>query len=201
MPCFLHVGCGPKKKDRTTQGFNVGEWSEIRLDIDPSVQPDVVGSMTDMSALSSGSVDAVFSSHNIEHLYPHEVPLALAEFLRVLSDDGFTVITCPDLQSVCALVAQDKLTDSAYISPAGPISPIDILYGHRPAMSRGNLFMSHRCGFTRKVLQDTLQAAGFKTVATMARGRAPFFDLFALASKCVRTEAEMRALASQHFPA
>jgi predicted SAM-dependent methyltransferase len=201
MPCFLHVGCGPKKKDRTTQGFNVGEWSEIRLDIDPRVQPDVVGSMTDMSALSSGSVDAVFSSHNIEHLYPHEVPLALAEFLRVLSDDGFTVITCPDLQSVCALVAQDKLTDSAYISPAGPISPIDILYGHRPAMSRGNLFMSHRCGFTRKVLQDTLQAAGFKTVATMARGRAPFFDLFALASKCVRTEAEMRALASQHFPA
>jgi ubiquinone/menaquinone biosynthesis C-methylase UbiE len=201
MPCFLHVGCGPKKKDRTTQGFNVGEWSEIRLDIDPSVQPDVVGSMTDMSALSSGSVDAVFSSHNIEHLYPHEVPLALAEFLRVLSDDGFTVITCPDLQSVCALVAQDKLTDSAYISPAGPISPIDILYGHRPAMSRGNLFMSHRCGFTRKVLHGTLQAAGFKTVATMARGRAPFFDLFALASKCVRTEAEMRALASQHFPA
>jgi hypothetical protein len=98
-------------------------------------------------------------------------------------------------------VAQDKLTDSAYISPAGPIAPIDILYGHRPAMSRGNLFMSHRCGFTRKVLQDTLQAAGFKTVATMARGRAPFFDLFALASKCVRTEAEMRALASQHFPA
>jgi ubiquinone/menaquinone biosynthesis C-methylase UbiE len=179
----------------------VGEWSEIRLDIDPSVQPDVVGSMTDMSALSSGSVDAVFSSHNIEHLYPHEVPLALAEFLRVLSDDGFTVITCPDLQSVCALVAQDKLTDSAYISPAGPISPIDILYGHRPAMSRGNLFMSHRCGFTRKVLHGTLQAAGFKTVATMARGRAPFFDLFALASKCVRTEAEMRALASQHFPA
>jgi ubiquinone/menaquinone biosynthesis C-methylase UbiE len=201
MPCFLHVGCGPKKKDRTTQGFNVGEWSEIRLDIDPRVQPDVVGSMTDMSALSSGSVDAVFSSHNIEHLYPHEVPLALAEFLRVLSDDGFTVITCPDLQSVCALVAQDKLTDSAYISPAGPISPIDILYGHRPAMSRGNLFMSHRCGFTRKVLHGTLQAAGFKTVATMARGRAPFFDLFALASKCVRTEAEMRALASQHFPA
>jgi ubiquinone/menaquinone biosynthesis C-methylase UbiE len=201
MPCFLHVGCGPKKKDRTTQGFNVGEWSEIRLDIDPSVQPDVVGSMTDMSALSSGSVDAVFSSHNIEHLYPHEVPLALAEFLRVLSDDGFTVITCPDLQSVCALVAQDKLTDSAYISPAGPIAPIDILYGHRPAMSRGNLFMSHRCGFTRKVLHGTLQAAGFKTVATMARGRAPFFDLFALASKCVRTEAEMRALASQHFPA
>ena len=201
MPAFLHVGCGHKKKDRTTLGFKSGAWSEIRLDIDPTVQPDVIGSMTDMSALSSGSVDAVFSSHNIEHLYPHEVPLALSEFIRVLNDDGFVVITCPDLQSVCALVAQDKLTDSAYESPAGPIAPIDILYGHRPTMSRGNLFMAHRCGFTRKVLQGTLQAAGFKMVATMARGRAPFFDLFALASKSARSEDDMRKLAALHFPA
>jgi predicted SAM-dependent methyltransferase len=201
MKKLLHIGSGPKHKDRTTRGFNTDDWHEIRLDIDPSVKPDVTGTMTNMSEVGNVSVDAIFSSHNIEHLYPHEVPLAMSEFLRVLSDDGFAVITCPDLQSVCALIAQDKLLDTAYESPAGPIAPIDILYGHRPAMSRGNLFMSHRCGFTRKVLQGTLQAAGFKTVATMARGRAPFFDLFALASKCVRTEAEMRALASQHFPA
>jgi predicted SAM-dependent methyltransferase len=201
MKKLLHVGCGPKRKDRTTAGFNKPEWQEIRLDIDPSVFPDVTGTMTDMGEVASVSVDAIFSSHNIEHLYPHEVPLALAEFLRVLSDDGFTVITCPDLQSVCALVAQDKLTEAAYISPAGPISPVDILYGHRPSMSRGNLYMAHRCGFTRKVLQNTLQAAGFKSVATLARGQAPFFDLFALASKSARTEDEMRALAAQHFPA
>jgi len=201
MKTLLHVGCGPKRKDRTTAGFNTPDWREIRLDIDPSVSPDVTGTMTDMSEVASYSVDAIFSSHNIEHLYPHEVPLALAEFLRVLSDDGFTVITCPDLQSVCALVAQDKLTDAAYTSPAGPIAPLDILYGHRPAMNRGNLYMAHRCGFTRKVLQGTLQAAGFKSVATLARGRAPFFDLFALASKSARSEEEMRALAAQHFPA
>lgn len=200
MKTLLHVGCGPKRKDRTTAGFNKPDWQEIRLDIDPRVSPDVTGTMTDMSEVASFSVDAIFSSHNIEHLYPHEVPLALAEFLRVLSDDGFTVITCPDLQSVCALVAQDKLTEAAYTSPAGPIAPLDILYGHRPAMAAGNLYMAHRCGFTRKVLQGTLQAAGFKSVATLARGRAPFFDLFALASKSARSEEEMRKLASLHFP-
>jgi hypothetical protein len=127
--------------------------------------------------------------------------MALAEFSRVLSDDGFAVITCPDLQSVCALIAEDKLIDAAYTSPAGPIAPLDILYGFRRSMAEGNLYMAHRCGFTRKVLHATLQAAGFGAVATLARGRAPFFDLWALASKCVRTEAEMRTLASQHFPA
>lgn len=196
---LLHIGCGPKRKPQTTRGFNTDEWQEIRLDIDPSVSPDVTGTMTDMSAVASGSVDAIFSSHNIEHLYPHEVPVALAEFHRVLSDDGFVVITCPDLQSVCALVAEDKLTDAAYTSPAGPITPLDILYGHRPAMARGNLYMAHRCGFTQKVLSGTLQYCGFKAVVTYARSYAPYFDLWALASKSERSKDEMKQLANTYF--
>ncbi len=155
--------------------------------------------MTDMSEVSSGAVDAIFSSHNIEHLYPHEVPVALAEFKRVLSDDGFVVVTCPDLKSICALIAEDKLTEPAYTSRAGPIAPLDILYGHRPPMARGNLYMAHRCGFTQRVLDGTLRAAGFVTVATMARG-APYFDLWAAASVSTRTEEAMRSLAAAHFP-
>jgi predicted SAM-dependent methyltransferase len=196
---FLHIGCGPKRQTQTTRGFNRGGWTEIRLDIDPAVSPDVIGSMVDMSAVTSDSVDGIFSSHNIEHLYPHEVPLALAEFKRVLSDDGFAVITCPDLKSVCALVAGDKLTEPAYTSPAGPITPLDILYGHRLAMERGNLYMAHRCGFTQTVLDATLRVAGFKAVATMARA-APYFDLWALASVSARSEVTLRALAAEHFP-
>ena len=169
MKSFLHVGCGPKHKDQTTIGFNTDEWQEIRFDIDESVKPDLVGTMTDMSSVESESVDALFSSHNIEHLYPHEVPVALKEFSRVLKSDGFVVITCPDLQSVCKLVAEDKLTDAAYVSPAGPITPLDILYGHRPPMARGNLYMAHRCGFTKKTLSQDLQSAGFAMVGVMDR--------------------------------
>ena len=196
MKTFLHVGCGPKRKDRTTAGF--AEWSELRFDIDESVQPDLVGTMTDMSSVLSESVDAIFSSHNIEHLYPHEVPVALSEFLRVLKPDGFAVITCPDLQAVCALVAEDKLTEPAYTSPAGPIAPLDILYGHRPPMARGNLYMAHRCGFTEKVLSGTLQSSGFKRVASMKRGT-PYFDLWALATKADLNEEELLSLAKNHF--
>ena len=199
MQTFLHIGCGPKRKDKTTRGFNTPLWNELRFDIDPSVTPDIIGTMTDMAAVDASSVDAIFSSHNIEHLYPHEVPVALAEFKRVLNPEGFVVITCPDLKSVCALIAEDKLTEPAYTSPAGPIAPLDILYGHRPAMARGNLYMAHRCGFTQKVLDGTLRGAGFVTVATMARA-APYFDLWALASVSNRPEQEMRELAAQHLP-
>jgi predicted SAM-dependent methyltransferase len=101
---------------------------------------------------------------------PRELPPALAEFVRVLRPDGFLVVTCPDLQSVCALVAEDKLTEPAYTAPAGPIAPLDILYGHRASMARGNLFMAHRCGFTQKVLTGTLQAHGFANTASLRRG-------------------------------
>ena len=197
---FLHVGCGPVRKHETTRAFAGPDWRELRLDIDPKVSPDVVGSMTDMGAVASQSVDALFSSHNIEHLYAHEVPLALAEFSRVLRPDGFVVITCPDLQSVAALVAEDKLTEPAYMSAAGPIAPLDILYGHRPHLAAGNLFMAHRCGFTRRVLEGTLRAGGFIAVASVARP-APYFDLWAVALKRPSDQAELLALAEAHFPA
>jgi hypothetical protein len=110
------------------------------------------------------------------------------------------VVTCPDLQSVCKLVAEDMLTEPAYASPAGPIAPLDILYGHRPSMARGNLYMAHRCGFTQRVLDGTLRSCGFQAVATTARGHAPYFDLFALASKSARSEEQMRQMAVLHFP-
>jgi predicted SAM-dependent methyltransferase len=196
MKTFLHVGCGPKRKEQTTIGF--ANWSELRFDIDESVQPDLVGTMTDMSSVLTESVDGVFSSHNIEHLYPHEVPVALSEFLRVLTPDGFAVITCPDLQGVCALVAEDKLNEPAYTSPAGPIAPLDILYGLRPSMAQGNLYMAHRCGFTKKVLTATLQASGFKSVASMSRGH-PYYDLWALATKATLNEDELISLARTYF--
>jgi hypothetical protein len=109
------------------------------------------------------------------------------------------VITCPDLQSVCALVAQDKLLDPAYVSSAGPITPLGILYGHRPPMALGNLFMAHRCGFTQKVLTRTLQESGFPAVAGLRRERA--FELWALATIAPLEEAELRQLAAEHFPA
>lgn len=200
MNTFLHIGCGPKHKDQTTRGFNTPDWQELRYDIDETVKPDLVGTMLDMSAIAAESVDAIFSSHNIEHLYPYEVTLALKEFVRVLKPQGYLVITCPDLQSVCQLVAEDKLTEAAYTAPAGAIAPIDILYGHRPQLEAGNHYMAHKCGFTLKVLIGTLRANGFMTVAGKARGYTPFFDLWAVASKNEMSEEMIRVLANSHFP-
>ena len=195
---FLHVGCGPAHKQNTTAEFSSDYWHELRFDIDPNVNPHYIGTMTDMTAIEDNFVDAIYSSHNIEHLYAHEVAEALSEFKRVLNEDGFLVLTCPDLQEVAKLIAEDKLTEPAYTSPAGPITPLDILYGFRPSIAQGNTYMAHRCGFTETVLRGTLVATGFASVATMRRPAA--YDLWAIASIPKLSEEKLRDIAQSHFP-
>lgn len=193
---FLHVGCGYATKLQTP--FQSDDWEEVRMDIDPSVKPDLIGSMTDLSAVADGEADAVFSSHSIEHLWPHEVEVALREFSRVLSDDGFAIITCPDLQAAAAKIAEGKILEPVYDSPAGPITPFDIVFSYRKFTSGGNVHMLHKCGFTQDLLRGTLLDCGFATVATAARESG--FDLWAVASKSIRSDEEITALASAYFP-
>ncbi|MBP9183284.1 MAG: class I SAM-dependent methyltransferase [Fuscovulum sp.] len=170
-PRVLHVGCGTAHPDKLPEAFFPrGAWKEVRLDIDPDVAPDIVASITDMAVVPDASVDAVWSAHNLEHLWSHEVPLALAEFLRVLRPGGFALVTMPDLQQIAALVAEGNLEGIAYQSALGPISALDMLYGFRPALAEGNAFMGHRTGFTAGTLAGHLQRAGFCDVRVQRDG-------------------------------
>ena len=198
MKKFLHVGCGAATKENTTPGFNSQSWQEIRFDIDADCKPDIIGTIVNMSGVVSGSVDAIFSSHNIEHVYAHEVPTVLGEFMRVLAADGFVVLTCPDLQSVCEAVARDKLLDPLYQSPAGPIAALDILYGHRASLAVGKHYMAHKCGFTYTALSRLFLVAGFKSVFGGRRPQA--FDLWLVATKQPKPEDELKKLAREHLP-
>lgn len=198
MKKLLHVGCGQNRIKQTTVGFQNGLWKEIRLDIDPKNNPDIVGNIMDMQSIQNSSIDAIFSSHNLEHLYYHEVLVALAEFRRVLNTTGFCIITCPDLQSVSSLIANDKLLDTAYPSAVGPITPLDILYGHSQSILQGNYYMAHRCGFTKKTLEQILLQSGFKSVKV--KQRPDFFDLWALATQDLLSPTLLENLAKNHFP-
>lgn len=155
----LHVGCG-------TAPLPIGLFNghkELRLDIDPNIKPDIEGSITDIPLLN-GTVEAVYSSHNLEHLDSHEVPVALSEFYRVLKKDGKVVIEVPDVQSVMAEVPKIGLDGVLYESPSGPISPADVLYGHRRIIASGNRYYAHRTGFTKESLEQALANARFRGV-------------------------------------
>ena len=196
MRKFLHVGCGIAPQGSLFGFTSPALWQEIRLDIDASVNPDVLGSITDMKAVESESVDAVYSSHNIEHVYPHDVPVALSEFFRVLAPDGFLIITCPDLQTVCEAVGRIGLLGTLYVSQVGPIRPLDVLYGYQPAVAAGNEFMAHKGGFVKETLEDALADAGFKSTFCWRGGS----SLWAVSTKVKRQKGELVAIAQEYFP-
>ena len=173
----LHVGCGAYNPMKLHVTFRNPQWLEVRLDIDPNVKPDVLASMTAMTPVADESVDAIFSSHNLEHLYAHEVPVALGEFFRVLKPGGFVLATLPDLQKAAEYIAAGNLEGVLYQSPAGPVSAIDIVFGFRPSVARGNVFMAHRTGYTADSLGQKFAASGFQRVNVERKN----LDLWAIA--------------------
>jgi len=196
MKTLLHVGCGLEDKS-DLKGFDNDDWKEIRLDIDEDVNPDIVGTLTEMKLVETASVDAVYSAYNIDHIYAHEVPIALGEFYRVLKDDGLVIIKCPDLQSVAEAVVQDKLLDTLYVSPIGPISAIDIMYGNRQEISDGNTYMEKKVGFTYTALDRSFFEAGFET---RYGGRSQnAWELMLVAFKKKKSEEEIIKIAHPFF--
>ena len=198
MKTFLNVGCGQISETQIL-GFDDGNWNEIRFDIDEDVNPDIVGTLTDMKSVDTASVDAVHSAYNIDHIYPHEVPIALGEFYRVLKDDGFAIIRCPDIQKICEAVVQDKLLDTFYETEDGQkIAPLDILLGNRREISEGNEYMAKKCGFTYSVLNRTFSDAGFKA---RYGGRIAFngAELTLVAFKQKKSEEEIKKIARPFF--
>jgi predicted SAM-dependent methyltransferase len=175
----LNVGCGYPLRTRLHSYFRNDSWREVRLDIDPAVKPDICCSMIEMTPVATASVDAVWSSHNLEHLHRHEVPRALGEFCRVLRPRGLLLITLPDLQRVAELIVNDTIEEPAYVSPSGPITPLDMIFGHSASIAQGHVHMAHKTGFTAKSLQHALAEAGFVDVVLR---RSPF-DLWARATK------------------
>jgi len=181
MSVVINAGCGPLGGGRLPALFDT--WQQLRVDLDPGVQPDIVASVTDLSAIPSESADAVWSAHCIEHLYAHEVSRALGEFYRILADDGFACIVVPDLQAIASYIAADKLHAAIYTSPAGPISAHDMVYGFGVAIAQGRVGMAHRCGFTPSLMVQRLQELPFGEI--LVRRRPSALELVAVVQKKV----------------
>jgi predicted SAM-dependent methyltransferase len=175
---FLNAGSGPRSNRTLNAFFEPAGWQEIRIDLDPRVKPDIVGTMTNMGGhFAARTFDAVWSSHSLEHLHAHQIPVALAEFRRVLRDDGFALITCPDLETVMTLFLKHGSDHVVYHSAAGPITPLDMMFGHSSSIASGSPHMAHHSGLTAERLGELLLRAGFAEAIT----RRQDYDLWALA--------------------
>lgn len=167
---FLHIGCGLKRKESTTPVFNTDKWEEITLDIDERNNPDIIASMDDLSDVASNSFDAIYSSHNIEHLFYHQALTAIKEFYRILKPTGYIYVLCPDIISACeALIEKGpneplyKTLNNSYVAAA------DIIYGWRGPIEQGNEFMAHKFGYSEKTLISAFQHGGFSNIVSSVK--------------------------------
>ena len=111
---------------------------------------------------------------------------------RVLRQDGFVILTCPDLQAIGARLSAGDLDTALYTSRSGPVSPLDMLYGFRPSMKQGNLSMAHHTGFTLKSLAEACTRTGFAKFLGLHRPRR--YDLWGLATKARIPDEAIREL-------
>jgi predicted SAM-dependent methyltransferase len=174
----INLGAGVPAPSRFDDVFSSRFWEATRLDIDPMVKPDIVGSAVDMRGIvASDSFEAAWSSHQLEHIFEHEVIPCLGEIRRILKPHGFALITCPDIESIAETIANGTFDEPVYDSPAGPIRPADMLFGHQKSVGAGNHYMGHKTGFTADRLGRMAMDAGFHEVRVR---RAPRYDLWAL---------------------
>ena len=176
---LLNAGSGPPENTRLPDLFR--EWKQIRVDVDPSVNPDIMANIADLSRIADGSVDAVWSAHAPEHLFAHQVPAAFSEFRRVLKGAGFACIVVPDLQAIAQWIAEDRFHEKIYQSKSGPVNAHDMVFGFGPAIACGNTVMAHHCGFTPTLFLERLKEAGFAEI--VLRRRVPSLELVALVLK------------------
>lgn len=147
-------------------------WEHVLLDIAPGPDVDIVADARAMAfTLSPCIYDAVYCAHNLEHYHAHEVPLVLAGMVVALKPPGLVHIVVPNIGQLIVEMVEHKidLEDVLYMSAAGDITPLDVLYGWgREIEESGNPFFAHKTGFTARRLHRVLKAAGFADVKVVA---------------------------------
>jgi SAM-dependent methyltransferase len=168
-------------------------WTQVWLDIDPAVNPDVLCDARELITLPANTYDAIYCSHNLEHYYRHDVKKVLAGFIHVLKKDGFAHIRVPDMGAVMREFVEKNMdiNDTLYVSPGGPISIQDVMYGWGIEIERsGHDFFAHKTGFTETSLIATLMDANFYQVYS-GTGH---FEIAAFAFKDEPSPAELAAI-------
>ena len=95
----LNLGC----RTRHIDGF-------MNMDIEPHEGVDIVGDVSDLSSIATGSIDEVMASHILEH-FPHSRTLdVLKEWHRVIAPGGKLYVAVPDFERCVELYQLGGIT-------------------------------------------------------------------------------------------
>ncbi len=178
---LLHLGCGPDTQ-RTRWTDVDGSWnlrvqtswwglffSQYAASLSGYKWPAHVRWMDITKGLpfADGSVDAIYASHVLEHLYRSDALRLMVECKRILKSDGVIRLVLPDLKTIASSYLRDHRSDAAMrfnqsllmreeISPRGLIGRLKALFADHH---------SHKFMYDVPLLVKDLKDAGYREVS------------------------------------
>ena len=168
---FINIG-GCSKNFDVPHYFN--NWQHILLDIDKSVNPDVICDARELKSLEPAGFDAVYCANMLEHVYHHEVLMVLEGIHHILKQDGFLIVRVPNLKNVFQEMLSKNLefTDVLYEAACGPILVGDVIWGYHVQIQKSkNDYFAHKYGFSEASLRKFLVQSGFFMIAGLNSSR------------------------------
>ena len=154
----------------------------VTIDLEPSA--DIQLNITkDCLPFETNSVDFIYSSHTLEHIWPDRLSFVLGEFYRVLKSDGVLRVCVPDMKkAISAYISRDTdfLSSSCIRVPGRTNTNL-----HRMLSWAFSYFVGegiddrgfgHVNGFDAETLVEVLKQAGFRNaIETLYRAGNPTF--------------------------
>lgn len=160
----LNFGCGLPENRAIDKTFPPSEWHETRFDIAPEAKPDIMAPLADLSAFSDAEFHAIWAHYSLDRLYAGEVPGVLKELARIMKPGGILIVALSDVQKCAEYVAKGNLEGEIFKSTVGPVSALDIIYGHGALLAKNREIFAKNTGFTARTLAAKLKEAGFAAI-------------------------------------
>ena len=151
MLICLDIGCGFNKIELVSHRV-------IGLDNRPETKCDIVCDVTNLP-FKRESVDAIYSSHCLEHFKALDIQSILYKWTKVVRKNGDIYIKVPDIKFACRNILNDIYT----------LDEFSILYGKQDYPSN-----FHNTGFTVKLLESWIKE--FAVGKCYSNGREVIFE-------------------------
>lgn len=135
----LYLGCGIQRLP-----------DFIHIDPHPSVNPDVVTDLQNLSKFENESVDLIYCCYGLQHWSPQAISSVFTEWRRVLRPGGVLRLSVPDF----AVLARLYLAGQVALETLAPL-----LHGDPNADSE-----IHRGSWDQRSLTQALEKAGFVNI-------------------------------------
>lgn len=171
----MKLNIGGQKGRKTLNKQGAGKWTVLDVRKGADIIHDV---HQEPLPLEDNSVEAIYTSHTLEHIFPDRLPFVLKECLRVLKPEGLIRIVVPDADRAVRAYAKgdiDYLKDKRNPTKPDfyPNHPLYYLMAWFITYSLDDdlnkrLIGGHVNAFNESALKGWLSRAGFVNIKVMA---------------------------------